>query len=314
MPLTLSTEDFARTFGITTDALPEAARDLISAGDFRYEPIEGVERDRLMLGILKSIESNQFAQVGEQRHSSWEESWSENLDRFRTNGSVDELVPRFVKPAEVLRLHRGYVRPSDPRFELNFLRVFRIWLFREFFQGADTIYEFGCGNGFNLQALAELYPQKRFYGLDWSAAAVQLVDLIGQAERVDMSGRLFDFFTPDAGVALARSSAVLTMCALEQVGTRHEAFLDFLLEQPIARCVHVEPVLELYDEESLVDYLAARYHRARGYLNGYLPRLIQLRDQGRIEIEAVRRLNVGSLYHEGHTLIVWRPSAHASRS
>ena len=95
--------------------------------------------------------------------------------------------------------------------------------------------------------------------------------------------------------------------ALEQVGPRHEPFVDFLLERKPSICVNMEPLVDLYDGKQLIDYLAIRYHRKRGYLEGFLPRLEELRSQGRIEILETRRFFFGSLFHEGYSYVAWRP-------
>ena len=65
--------------------------------------------------------------------------------------------------------------------------------------------------------------------------------------------------------------------------------------------------LELLDSEKLVDYLSVKYFRKRNYLNKYLPYLEKLENEGKIEILTKNRINYGSLYVEGHSLIVWRP-------
>ena len=74
------------------------------------------------------------------------------------------------------------------------------------------------------------------------------------------------------------------MGALEQIGTNFEPFLQFILEQKPSLFVHVDSILEWYDENSLMDYLAAKFCRKRKYLEGYSPRLEQLEKEAKIEI------------------------------
>jgi hypothetical protein len=100
---------------------------------------------------------------------------------------------------------------------------------------------------------------------------------------------------------------VVTIGTIEQLAGDFEPFLQFLLRRSPALCIHVEPTVELYDEDNLVDYLAVKFHRKRGYTEGFLPRLQQLEDQGRIEIVKVKRLFFGSLLMEGYNLLIWRP-------
>jgi hypothetical protein len=69
----------------------------------------------------------------------------------------------------------------------------------------------------------------------------------------------------------------------------------------------MEPLVELYDEQRLVDYLAIKFHRKRGYLEGFLTSLRKLQAEGRIEILEQRRFYFGSIYHEGYSYVAWRP-------
>ena len=83
--------------------------------------------------------------------------------------------------------------------------------------------------------------------------------------------------------------------------------LEFFLESKPSICVHAEPLRELYDEKNLMDYLAMRYHEKRNYLVGLVPRLKELEMDGRIEILHLHRVMFGSLFHEGYSLLIWRP-------
>ena len=71
--------------------------------------------------------------------------------------------------------------------------------------------------------------------------------------------------------------------------------------------VNNEPIYELYDQDILFDYLPAKFHHKRGYTRGYLPRLRELEKEGKIQIIKHKRLNFGSLLHEGYNYIVWKP-------
>jgi len=301
-------QDFAVLFGKPGSDLPGPCREFALASDFHYEVPEGLARDQIILRVLQHIDSDKATKVGQQRAGIWESCWSDTLQKFVEGGyDPNRLVPDFIKPDQPIRLQRNYVIPRNPRFELDFFRVCRAFLFGEFFARVRAVYEFGCGSGFNLLALSEQLPGKELCGLDWSKSSNQTLNLLGKSLGIDISGRHFDFFQPDRSLELGPDSGVLTMCALEQVGQRHEHFVEFVLEKKPRICVNMEPLLELYDESNLVDYLAARYHRKRGYLEGFLTALRALADKGRIEILDVRRFFFGSLYHEGYSYIAWRP-------
>src|SRR2546429_193341 len=148
----------------------------------------------------------------------------------------------------------------------------------------DFRYEFATTDEQRQLVLAKLFPQKRLYGTDWAQASVEIGEGLGRKYGWNLTGRQFDFFHPDPAFKLASNSAALTLTALEQVGERHAALLDYLRSQKPALCIHIEPIAELYDEDHLLDALALRYHRQRGYLDKFLTALRELESARQIEI------------------------------
>ncbi len=306
----LTVEQFARMVGRAEDDLPAGVGDVIARTDLAFRPLEQRERDRVILGLLRQLDARGFSRVGHERRGIWEQAWAERADAFaKASYEVDGLLPNYLDVQPIVRLDRDFVMPREATFERRFSDVFRSWLFREYLGDASAVYEFGCGSGFNLAKLGQEYPDKRLHGLDWAESAVRLVETVGRRHALRLTGHRFDFFAPDPALVLEPNSAVLTMCALEQVGERHAAFVDFLLSRAPDVCVHMEPLVELYDPDNLVDDLAIRYHRLRGYLEGFLPRLRDLEREGRLVIRECRRVFFGNLYHEGYSFVVWTPTA-----
>lgn len=305
--LEITLEDFARSFGTTADDIGEKCSDIINRTDFTYSIIEGAERDTLILNILKQIESDQQVIGAPERQQVWNKGWEENLNEFiSSNYDLNKLVPKFIRYGQPLRFNRQYIQPSTPAFELNYFVVFRQWLFKTFFTSVSHIYEFGCGTGFNLVSIAQLYPDKRLYGLDFVPSSVDLINKIANHYKYNLSGHLFDMISPDLSFTLEKGSAVLTIGAIEQLASKFEAFLEYLIDQPVSLCVHVEPTIELYDENNLVDYLAIKFQGKRGYTRNFLPYLKSLEENKKVEILKVKRLFFGSFFMEGYNCIVWR--------
>ena len=301
-------EDFARSFGTTVDDIPDDCRELIAKTDFRYKILAGEERDKVLLDVLKKIESDQQIIGAPERQTTWEKGWQENLQDFIRSGyALDRLVPKFIEPNQAKRLNRNYIIPSNPNFELDYFSVFRLWLFKKYLKEFESIYEFGCGTGFNLVALAQLYPEKKLYGLDFVPSSRDLVNRIGEVYGWKMTGHFFNMLSPDENCKIENNSAIFTIGAIEQLASNFEAFLQFFLKRSPELCLHVEPTIELYDENNLIDYLAMKFHRKRGYTEGYLTRLRELEAKNKIEILKVKRLFWGSLYMEGYSLIIWKP-------
>lgn len=301
-------EDFARSFGTTIEDIPDECRQLIEGTDFTYEILTGPKRDAVILEVLKKIESDQQVIGARERQDVWEKGWSENLQDFvKSDCNLDCLVPKFIRPNQVVRLDGNYILPSNSNFELDYYAVFRLWLFKKYLSDFDCIYEFGCGTGFNLVVLARLYPGKELFGLDFVPSSVELVNKIGAAHQHNIKGRLFDMISPDETLTLGKNSAVFTIGSVEQLASRFDAFLQFLLDQSPSLCIHVEPTIEFYDDDLLTDYLAKKFHQKRGYTENYLTRLRELETQKKIEILKAKRPYFGSLFMEGYSYIVWRP-------
>lgn len=304
----VTVEDFAHSFGTTVGDIPSDCIQLIEERDFGYHLLEGQQRQRVIQDVLRKIESDTQIVGSDGRQDVWEKGWNENLQDFATSGyDLGALVPKFIRPGAIVRYQGDYIEPASPTFELDFYSVFRLWLFRKYLSDVKTIYEFGCGSGFNLAALAQLYPDKILHGLDFVSSSVEIINKLSRIYGWNVKGHLFDTRAPDEKFEMADNSAAVTIGTIEQLAGDFEPLLQFLLRRSPVLCIHVEPTVELYEEDNLVDYLAAKFHRKRGYTEGFLPRLQQLDAQGRIELVKVKRLFFGSLLMEGYNLLVWRP-------
>lgn len=305
--LTFGPDDFIRCFGASREersVIAAAAADF----DFRYRRLSQTERDEVILGILGRLDG--FTRVGEHRSDVWERCWSDAKQAFiDADGNLDALNPVFMGAHPVIRLEGDYARPDDPRFETAWFGVLRRWLLSRYLPSARHVMEFGCGSGFNLAAAGRLFPSLPLVGLDWSPSAVALVNGIGERHGLDLHGRHFDFFAPDPALDLPAGTVAMTFAALEQTGGRFDIFARWLLEKGPALVVSMEPIADFYDSGLLFDHLALRYHRHRGYLDGYLGWVREQAAAGKAELIDARRLGFGSLYHEAYSLVVWRPVA-----
>ncbi|MHB1011370.1 MAG: class I SAM-dependent methyltransferase [Desulfobacteria bacterium] len=301
-------EDVARMFGTTKEDLGEECVARLAGMDLRYRSIDGTERDELILRILKRIDEGGIPASGEERQPDWERGWGENLEEFVRSGyDVEALVPKYFRKNVPVRLDGEFVLPLDPDFVLKFTRAFRCWILGKYLGTAGTVYEFGCGPGTHLAWLAGRFPGRRLVGLDWASSSQSILGTMAEKLGWPVTGRRFDFFAPDRSLRLEANSAVFTFGALEQVGDRHAAFLEYLLEQPIAVCINVECLHELYDKTRLTDYLALKYHKRKNYLEGYLEQLRLLASEDRISIERVHHQKFGNAFDDPHSYVVWRP-------
>lgn len=302
----LDADVFSVLFGTTRENIISTCGDLLKRFDFRYEVVTGEERDSIILDVLKAVDSGNFKVSGKARKNDWEKGWQENLDEFVASGyDIASLAPKYISKYTVSRLFQHYIKPYDRMFELNYYTVYRHYLFNTYLEPFDSIFEFGCGTGYNLAIMNSLFPKKPIMGIDWAESSVKIADELGVRLNATITGRRFDYFHPDHSLDLTTNSAVVTLNSLEQIGSDYQAFLDYILEKKPAICINAEPILEMYDDNNLIDYLAIRYHKHRNYLCGYYDALKRLEAQGRIRIEKAQRVPVGNYFHEGYSFVVW---------
>lgn len=305
---TLGEKEIAELFGTTPDRIRKLVGVLVDAVDMHVARIDDGERDKLILSVMKRINSPELKNAGEHRAHDWEDGWRENLNEFSRSGfDLAQLVPKYFKRDVPIRLNREYVLPAQPDFVYSYTQIFKNWLYQEYLADFKSVYEFGCGTGHNLVQLAQLYPDKALYGFDWATSSQEIIRIVAERFGLNIKGGSFNFFDPDETLTFAPDSAVLTFGALEQVGSSHGRYLDFILKRKPNLCVDVIGLRELYDDAHLLDYLALLYHTRRNYLTGYLPRLQQLEAAGRIEIVKIHHQLFGNLYDDPHSYVIWKP-------
>ena len=303
----VTVKDFAKHFAADNKDFGENLLSMINDIDFNYKELSKEEHDNIILEILKKIDEDNQKIASDGRQEIWEKGWNENYNNFVNNNyNIDSLIPKFIRPNQLIRLNRRFINPSNKFFEYDFFRVFRHWLFKKYFSEFDNIYEFGCGTGMNLVELSNIYPNKNLYGSDFVSSSVKLVNKISQVYELNLKSFQFDMINPNYDFKIDSNSIVYTIGALEQLGSQTESMLEYLLNNKPKLIIHIEPTVELYDKNNLIDYLAIKFHKKRGYTEGYLPKLKRLEREGTIKIIKIKRLEFGSLYMEGYTLYIWK--------
>ena len=280
----------------------------IKENDLSYRILTGEERDSEILNAIKRIENDTQIVATPERTQVWQNGWAENLKDFiDSNYNLDSLAPKYFRKNAPMRFKQQFIKSENPKFEVNFLRILRAWIFKTYFSQYDTIYEFGCGTGQNLVALSKMYPDKKIFGLDFVNSSVELVNLIHEKCNLNVHGKLFNMIHPDYNFKLEKGSAVYTSASIEQLGNQYHNFVDYLLQNDIDICINIEPMAEVYDQNNLIDYLAYSFHMRRHYTSGYIPLLRELEQQGKLTILKIQRCYFGNLNHEGYNFIIWKP-------
>jgi hypothetical protein len=291
--------------------LPPRAADLIRNHerglDLRCHAAAAGERDDYVREMIDIIRSPRIERSTDENRAAWERGWQQNLEEARAGGFRPEaLKPKYFRGNRFLRWQRDLLVSDNPQIEYDLFVLARRLLFGFYLKGVRTIYEIGCGSCNNLWMLSELFPNAKIVGLDWVTPAVQLANELGQATGRRIEGRVFDMTKPDPSLTLEPGSAVVSIHALEQLGDRHEALLDWLRTARPSIVLHYEPIVEFYDPANLLDYLAIWYSERRQYLSGFWTAIASRREAGRLEVIDARRPGLGGVYHEA-SVIAWRP-------
>jgi len=305
--LTVGLKEFSEHFGCEESEISNKTKDIIQKYDFSYKECSQEERDEIINQVLDKIKNDKQEIGSPIRTDIWTKGWGENLTAFNENHSEEAFTPKFIRPSEVIRLNGDFVKPNDLNFERNFSYVIRSYLCENYLISYKNIHEFGSGSGFHLIPITRRFPDKNIFGSDFVQTAVDLINNIAKHYDYNLSASLFNFIQPNSNYKIPESSVVCTFGAIEQIASKFDNFLDFLLEKKPELCIHIEPAVEMYDDKNLVDSLAIKFHRKRGYSEGMIPKLEAMDNSGKIKLLKIKRLNFGSLMFEGFTLMVWKP-------
>jgi SAM-dependent methyltransferase len=304
---TLGNEDYSQITGVDCKLVAETLVDFPSP-EFCYRYLEESKRDEIILTVLKKLEEIGLPESGINDVSRWEKGWGEVLEAVKNQKmSMDILRPQYFH-YNTLRFRGNYIEVPDGSFEFDFYTTIRRILFRKYFPGFKKVIEFGCGTGTNLAILSELFPEMSLIGCDWASPSQEILKIMAKEFKAKIEGSRLNMLTLEGSknIEIDSETAVITMHAMEQLGTSFEPLLEYFLEKRPGLIFHIEPIFELYNPDQLFDALAVKYHEKRNYLNGYLPALKKLEVEGKIEIVDIRRLFFGSLFHEGYSLVVWK--------
>jgi hypothetical protein len=255
----------------------------------KYKSLTKQEEDKVIIEIIETLLDPSLPFSGEHRRKQWEKGWGENLKSGNT-------TPKYFGKYPVTRFNQQFVTGQD---EQDSLYSILSELAEKYLLHYDTICEFGCGTGHNLEYLRDVKQDIRYIGLDWAQSSNKLVQSLG------MEGYNFDYFKPK--FLMPEGTAALTVASLEQVGKKFKPFVKFLLKAKPRVVVHIEPIPELLDPTNLLDYLSIRYMAKRKYLSGYLDYLRLLEKNGYIKILEAKRSGIGSKFIDGYSVIAWKP-------
>ena len=308
-PQSIQFQDLADALKCPNVKESDAPEGLLSRGPLDWREATRADLEEYTLNLLKRMNSPSIHRTEEENLKVWEKGWGENLELLESGTPPAEaLTPKYFRPGRFLRYANQLVVSKNLKLEHDLLKICRFCLFQQYLESVPEIYELGCGSGQNVWALSQIYPDKPICGLDWTRSSNRIIETLAARHGRNVSAKRLDMLNPDPDLNITPGSGIVTIHALEQLGSRHHKLIDFMLRSDPSIVVHYEPILEFYDEDDLLDYMALQYSKKRDYLTGFATALRRLAEQGRIEIIADHRPFIGGVVHEA-SLIVWRPKS-----
>jgi hypothetical protein len=234
-----------------------------------------------------------------QRKQKWEAAWGDINNSLEESFSLEKLTPNYFK-YNILRYKGNFIKAKE-NFELDFYTKVRHHYFDKYLKDAENVVEFGAGTGHNLVLLSKINRYAMLTATDMAFSTRDIIKKINREHGMHISWLHFDMMKPECSWVMDKVS-VMTMHSMEQLGLNFTKFVDFLIEKKPKICFHIEPIYELYTDSEF-DLLAKKYHLKKGYLVGLLDYL----KSKNVDIIEQKRLDFGSQYHEGYSVIVWKP-------
>lgn len=280
----------------------------IKSYKLKYNTLSTKERDEVILKIISVLLDDSIPFSGKHRLEQWQKGWKENADAYKENMDEKFLIPKYYGKYDILRINGEFVKAVSKDFEINIVNTLTYYVLDKYFRKYENLYEFGCGPGHNLLKMREINRAATIWGMDWVESSQKGIEQIAKnLGDKKLFGKKFDYFNPDSSFKIAPKSAVFTFASLEQTGEDYKKFVDYILKNKPEVVVNIEPIAEILDPNRLPDYLSIEYFKKRKYINGFLNYLRELESKGSVKIIEAKRTNSGSMFVDGHSLIVWKP-------
>ena len=284
----------------------EKMKQVIDSLKIELQPLSDEDFQQKVENIESVLSTPNIIAAGSHRIDDWNNGWDENNIEFAKSGNVDSLIPKYFGKYKTVRFDDKFYNILNKDCEINMLRVLQYFILEKYCNNFNNFYEFGCGTGHNLFAISEFEKDKNFFGFDWSNPPREIFQNIQKFYNRNFIFDNFDFEKPNHNVNIENNSVVFTFAALEQIGDRHDKFVQFLLEKKPSLCIHLEPISEILDNNEKLQSLSIRYINKRNYLSNFYSSLKKLQKDNRIDIIDVARTTIGSYFLEGYSLVVWR--------
>lgn len=257
----------------------------------KYTFLDDKETDLVIDHVISHILS-----VGKTpSQNQWNDAW-EDISRC---DSPKYFKPRFtIEGQGIYRFQQKYIKSHDLNLEKKFHDELLKNIQQKYLTNIDCVVEFGCGTGHNLQKIRSRNANIKVFGSDWADSSQKILD------TQNIPSWNFDMTVCDGGldfpskIIQEKNVCFLTIGSMEQLGNKWHKFFEFMRDFKPKKSIHIEPIIELYDDSNPIDSLAIKYHKKRNYLHGFFDFISNQK-----ELKFYERTYFGNVYNEGFTVL-----------
>ena len=283
---------------------------LDSMPDIRYVRATRQQEKEIILDVLHRIDNDDWNKKSVEY---WDNYWGKVYNNFIKNDyNLDYLFPDYLYYHTFLRYNNGFILPESTKMQKTIIKLLLKYIVSFYIKDAhftESILELGCGACHNLTYLWKnnlIDENALLYALDFAECSAEIADTLNSVYSMPIQGITADF-KKELFQNISGTTAVFSVGGLEQIGSEWTHIINYMYKLKPEIIIHIEPLYELYDRNNLFDYLAMKFHKKRDYLIGYLPKIEGLERQGKAEIIFKNRMRFGSTFHDGWSILIWKP-------
>ena len=273
-----------------------------------YDVVKGEKKNRLINDIIKIIFiTKKFRVVNKNSVNVWNKGWREIYEKIKNKKFTEDLLkPQYFSLHPIMRYNDMYIQ-SSKYFSYQMDQLIRKLVLYKFIKKTKKIIELGSGTGNNQLLINKIFPNIEQVASDWSDSSISINKLLAKKinkkiitvkfNMVDLRGwNKFD---------ITKDTLLLTTHSLEQISDNSYGLLKKILNSKIRRIINIEPIIENYNQDNLLDFLAISFHKKKNYLVNWLTNLRKLEQEKKIRFIFNKRFKFGDKFHEAYSIIVW---------
>ena len=212
----------------------------------------------------------------------------------------------LIRNNSFLRINDKYYFAQDHYANINILN----WIMIDFFKKNNihkikscSILELGSGYGYNLINITKKFTNiKKIIASDYSFSSLKIAkNNLKKNKITNFDIKKINYKDIKDFRFKKKIDVVFTRHALEQNKNCSEVISNILSLSPKI-VIHIEPILDFYNNKKKFDKIAYNYHKKRGYLNSFLNHLTNKK----IKILNLSKYKFGNMFNDSCGAIAWK--------